>query len=245
MSAIFSIDGLEQAIKSNVINLSALPKAEPLKTTEEIRSEWLQQRLGKFTASGFHRLMGYINKPELPKGAVTYIIEKVAESLIDPSTTDGYTSYDMQWGIDHEAEAVQAFTEKTGLIVDKHGIDQTLITMGEHIGCTPDGLIDSTHGLELKCPNSATHINYWAIKTNADLKKNCPDYYWQIQGSMMITGRQEWYFASYDPRFINPKHRLHIVLIKLNIDDVTQLSQRLKMAIALKKQLLNLFNQSN
>ena len=59
---------------------------------------------------------------------------------------------------------------------------------------------------------------------------------------MMITGRQEWYFASYDPRFINPAHRLHIALIKLDIEDVVFLSKRLKMAIALKQKLIALFS---
>ena len=242
MNVILSIDDLETAIKSNVVNLSTMKKAEPIKTREEIKSEWLKQRLGKFTASEFHRLMAYPNKAEMPAGGITYVMEKVAESLIESSDSEGFTSYDMQWGIDHEAEAVQAFTDKTGLVVDKHGLAQELITMSEHIGCTPDGLINSTHGLELKCPKSVTHISYWAIKNGDDLKKHCPNYYWQVQGSMMITGREEWYFASFDPRFINPAHRLHIAKIAINIEDVVLLSNRLKMAIALKKKLIASFN---
>jgi len=222
--------------------MTAMQKATPIKTRDEIKSEWLQQRLGKFTASEFHRLMAYPNKAEMPTGGITYVMEKVAESLIDPSDSEGFTSYDMQWGIDHEAEAVQAFMDKTGLVVDKHGLAQELITMGEHVGCTPDGLINSTHGLELKCPKSVTHIYYWAIKNSDDLKKHCPNYYWQAQGSMMIASREEWYFASFDPRFINPAHRLHIAKIAINIEDVVLLSNRLKMAIALKKHLIASFN---
>ena len=233
-----SLSGFEAAIKSNIIDMTALKKAEPIKTREEIKSEWLKQRLGKFTASEFHRLMAYPNKAELSAGAITYIMEKVAESLVEPPDTDGFTSYDMQWGLDHEAEAVQAFTDKTGLVVYKHGLAQELITMNEHVGCTPDDLINSTSGLELKCPKSVTHISYWAIKNSDDLKKHCPNYYWQVQGSMMITGREEWYFASFDPRFINPLHRLHIAKIALNIEDVVLLSNRLKMAIALKMKLI-------
>ena len=237
-----SLSGFEAAIKSNVIDMTALKKADPIKTREEIKSDWLQQRLGKFTASEFHRLMAYPSKAEMPVGGITYVMEKVAESLVEPAASEGFASYDMQWGIDHEAEAVQAFTDKTGLNVDKHGLAQELITMSEHVGCTPDGLIDSTHGLELKCPKSVTHISYWKIKNSDDLKKHCSNYYWQVQGSMMVTGREEWYFASFDPRFVNPAHRLHIAKIAINIEDVVSLSNRLKMAIALKKKLIASFN---
>ena len=237
-----SLSSFEAAIKSSVIDIAALKKAEPIKTREEIKGAWLQQRLGKFTASEFHRLMAGANKSELSTGAITYVMEKVAESLVEPSGSEGFTSYDMQWGIDHEAEAVQAFMDKTGLVVDKHGLAQELITMSEHVGCTPDGLINSTHGLELKCPKSVTHISYWTIRSGDALKKHCPNYYWQVQGSMMITGREEWYFASFDPRFVNPAHRLHIAKIALNIEDVVLLSNRLKMAIGLKKRLIASFN---
>lgn len=232
------LDVFESMLKSNVIDLSTLAKSDPIKTREEIRSEWLEKRRGKFTASEFYRLMTSINKQGLPPGAETYVLEKVAESLCQPSEADGFINYEMQWGMDNEPSAVQAFMEKTGLTVDNHGHEQLFIELNEHAGGTPDGLIENISGLEIKCPKSTTHIGYWGIKNGQDLKEKCPNYYWQVQGCMLITERYEWNFVSFDPRLKDPKHQLHIAKIEINYDDITALCERLKLAIQLKNKLI-------
>ena len=233
--AALPLDGFEAMIKAT--GVVAFKKSAPLKTTEEIRADWLAQRMGRFTASQFYRLMTCINKSELPDGAKTYVNETVAECLVIPGSSDGYVSAEMQWGIDNEAAAVAAFVAATGLSVSAHGSNQVFIEYGDHAGATPDGMMINA-GLELKCPKSVTHLGYLKIKTTEDLKSICPNYYWQVQGSMMITGLKRWYFASYDPRFVDAQHQLHIVEIVANEADIEQLKIRLAMAIVLKKFLL-------
>jgi hypothetical protein len=239
-----SLADFEQSILSGGGNLSEMTKAAPLKTSEEIRAEWLQERLGKFTASEFHRLVTCPNKAELPKGAVTYCTEKAVECLTE-FLDDGYISPAMQWGIDHEIEAIEKFTERTGLNIAKTGINQEFIKLGTHVGGSPDGLVGISSGVEVKCPSSLTHFKYMRIKNAEDLKAEKPEYYWQIQGLMMITASRDWWFISYDPRYKRKEHQLHYIKINIVDEDINFLCERIRLAIELKNKLLEGFVEEN
>jgi len=232
-----SINGFEQSILNGGVDLADFEKSAPLKTAEETRRDWLLERIGKFTASEFYRLVTFPKKTELQPGAITYVSEKVAE-LLTEFTDDGFTSWDMQWGKDHELEAVTEFEQRTGLNVTLTGNDQKFITLGENIGGTPDGLIGKNSGTEIKCPKSATHFQYLSITNQEDLKKTSPNYYWQIQGLLYITKRTSWYFITYDPRFKDKEQQLHFIEVKPNAEDQKFLAERLAMAIEYKSYLL-------
>lgn len=224
--------------------LAAAETAAPIKTEEQRHAEWLEQRWGKFTASEFHRLMTYENKLEtLPKGGWTYATEKAVECLTE-CRPDAYVSPDMQWGIDHEAEAVALFESCMGVTVKSHGKDQEFIRYGDHSGGTPDGLIQKTGlfdaaGIEVKCPKSKTHVEYLLIQDSADLKEAAPEYYWQCQGLMMITGHSRWFFISYDPRFKAESLRLHFAIIEKSDTDIEKLQMRLDMAIRARDDIIS------
>jgi len=208
---------------------------------EEIRTEWLLQRRGKFTASEFHRLLAYPAKNELPAGAKTYCLEKAVEMLTEMDESESFVSYDMQWGIKNELGAIKAFSEATGHIVTNAGHEQNFIMLGDDVGCTPDGLIGLRSAVEVKCPKSKTHFKYKMIRCAAELKVECPDYYWQIMGSLYVTGRDSWYFISFDPRYHDPKHQLHYFLIERNEYDIAFLNERIFMAIVYRNYLLKEF----
>lgn len=234
-------DQFETTLSDSSSTLSAAVPGTPIKTQEDIEREWLQQRWGKFTASDTYKLMTYPDKDELPKGALTYIMKKVAESLTEFSVQP-FISDAMQWGLLHESEAIDAFQDKTGLIVTHCKDGQCFIDKG-YFGGTPDGLIPSEYsGLEIKCPNSDTHLSYLQIKTAADLKQAAPEYYWQCQSLMMITASMHWYFVSYDPRFKATCLRLHIAKIAADPSDLSRLRQRLSLADAYKKQIIENIN---
>lgn len=223
-------------------NLTTAKKSAPIKSPEEIRAEWLQERRGLFTASEFHRLMTYQNRDELPEGAKTYVLEKVVESLTVMDDSERFVTADMQWGIDHEVEAVIEFAGVTGELVSHVGDNQRFIKFGDHAGATPDGLIGEHSGIEVKCPKSKTHFNYLMMKSASDLKSVEPKYYWQIMGSMMVTGRNYWYFVSYDPRFHDKSKRLHIIKIERDEYEIVRLQDRMIMAVIYKKKLIGDFN---
>ena len=221
------------------INLTELAPAETIKSAEQIRFEWQQQRWGKFTASEFHKLMTYEERDDLPKGAATYAKQKAVE-LLTECKPDTYVSPAMQWGIDHEHDAIDAFMATTGLEVNDSKDNQVFLTLGDSVGGTPDGLIKSMGaGIEIKCPNSATHLDYMDTVTDAmSLKATAPEYDWQCQGLMMITGFESWFFVSYDPRYLNESLRLHIATIERDEADIAKLRQRLDMAIEYRDRIV-------
>jgi len=170
-----NLNGFEQSILNNGVDLAGLKKSAPLKTAEEIRRDWLLERIGKFTASEFHKLMTYPDKIELQKGAITYCTEKAVESLTE-FLEENFVNSVMQWGLDHELDAVTEFEKKTGLKVHNTGINQEFLKLGNDIGGTPDGLIGKNSGIEIKCPKSTTHFQYLNIQNQEDLKTVCPNF---------------------------------------------------------------------
>ena len=214
---------------------------ETLKNDEEL---WLEEKKGKLSASEFHRLMGYEDKPEFPAGAETYVIEKVMELVTEGGGKRSIGSMpQIIWGKKYENEANLKFQEATGLTVEFYGSNQKFIKITEHKGLTPDGLIGNDGGCETKCPDSTTHYHYLRNLNQETLKKLYNEVYWQIQGSMLLTGRNFWYFISYDPRYKNESKRLYYFKVERNEDDIEKLKRRLFMAErSLKKHLEYFYN---
>jgi hypothetical protein len=107
--------------------------------------------------------------------------------------------WDMDQGHILEEYARPAFTLETGLEVEEVGF---ITDDAGRIGCSPDGVIYSTIGLEIKCPHIETQIRYL-------LDGVLPaDYVLQVQGSLYVTGFKKWIFYSYRRRM--PSLRLEI-----------------------------------
>ena len=84
-----------------------------------------------------------------------------------------------------------------------------------------------------------THLfNLINVNCADSLKKHYPEYYWQVQGYMLLADVASWYFVSYDPRYFNANHRLKIIKLERNENDISFLTTRLKLAIEFKSQLL-------
>ncbi len=234
---------LSESFMAGMVNseMPALYLAEvgpKIPTAAEIRAEWLMKRRGKFTASEAHRLMANGKTAgELSAGAKTYCMEKAVELLTEFDQSDGYISPAMQCGMDQEHNAVEAFMEATGINVKNHGREQVFIELGPDAGGTPDGIYPGG-GVEIKCPNSLTHLGYFDITSGETLKAIEPKYYWQCTMLMLVTGASQWHFISFDPRFKNPVHRLHIALIEANQDDIAKLISRLDMAIKYRDEIV-------
>lgn len=161
--------------------------------TEEIiqgSDEWKALRLGKVTAS---RVSDVIAKTKSGPAAsrANYAAQIIAERLTG-TTAEAYTNAAMQHGTDTEPEARAAYEFYQGVTV-------TEIAFVEHpeidqAGCSPDGLVDDDGLVEIKCPNTATHLETL-------LGQVVPSKYdAQMQFQMACTGRKWCDFVSYDPR---------------------------------------------
>ena len=219
--------------------MDALDKALAETATQQ-QHEWHMHRVGKFTASEIHRLMSEPKKKgeTLSGGAKTYVMEKVAERITGFPCKQVDT-FATQWGNDHEDEAREMFTLKTGLIVEQIGF----VPYGEEAGGSPDGVIPMVKsGIEIKCPfNSANHIDHLLIKSDEQLKADFKEYYWQIQMNILCNEAENWWFVSFDPRFPESQ-RMFIHKVERNEDDITRIKEKLLSAITFMNEIITTLN---
>jgi len=135
------------------------------------------------------------------------------------SDEDFYINKHIQRGIDLEPKARAAFQAETGEFVTKVGFVRNN-KIGA--GCSPDGLIADCSGLELKCPKSSTHLEYLE---DGVLPK---EYVGQVQGSLLVTGRKFWYFASYDDRISEEDLQLFVVRVERDEDYIKSLKTEIE-----------------
>jgi len=157
---------------------------------EQGTDDWFAARCGKVTASRIADVMAK-TKTGYGAGRKNYMAQLVIERLTG-TIADSYTNTAMQWGIDTEPYAREAYEIQTGEIVEQVGfIDHPEIEMS---GASPDGLVGDKGMLEIKCPNSATHIET-LLSGKVDKK-----YILQMHWQMMCAEREYCDFLSYDPR---------------------------------------------
>jgi putative phage-type endonuclease len=173
---------------------------------EQGSAEWFAQRLGKLTAS---RLADALAKTKSGYSAsrANYIAQLVAERLTGVPA-ESYTNAAMQHGIDTEPLARAAYEFHTDNTVEPAGfIDHPVIEM---TGASPDGLVGDDGLVEIKCPNTATHIETL-------LGGSVPGKYrLQMTWQLACTGRQWCDFVSFDPRM---PENMRLFIWRLHRDD--------------------------
>jgi putative phage-type endonuclease len=176
--------------------------------------EWFAIRLGKVTAS---RVCDVIAKTKTGWGAgrANYMAELVAERLTGVPASS-YTNAAMQWGTDQEPNARAAYCEQTFDEVTQVGfVHHPHIAMA---GASPDGLVGSDGLIEIKCPNTATHIDTLLSQTIPS--KYTVQMHWQ----MACTGRTWCDFVSYDPR-LPPEMRLFVARLGRDDERIAELEK--------------------
>lgn len=157
---------------------------------EQGSQEWFAARVGKVTAS---RVADVVAKTKSGYSAsrANYMAQLIAERLTG-APGDSYSNAAMQWGIDTEPQARAAYSFHTDADVTEVGfIDHPKVAM---TGASPDGLVGEDGLVEIKCPNTATHIDTLLGGTVP------AKYVTQMQWQMTCTGRQWCDFVSFDPR---------------------------------------------
>lgn len=165
--------------------------------------EWLQARCGLVTASRINDVLATIKSGEAATRA-SYRSQLVAERL-SGKPSESFTNAAMQWGTETEPFARAAYELHTGFMVDQVG----LIRHPEIVfsGASPDGLINDDGLIEIKCPETKTHIEY-ALAGKAPAK-----YQNQMLWQMECTGRQWCDFASFDPRM---PQEMQLFIVRFN-----------------------------
>jgi putative phage-type endonuclease len=173
---------------------------------EQRSPEWFEARLGKATASKFNDIMAK-TRSGYSASRKNYAAELVTERLTG-TKDESFTSAAMQWGIDNEPVARLQYSLASG-----NDVEETGFWLHDELeaGASPDGFIDDDGLLEIKCPNTATHIDTL-------IKRKLPyQYQAQVQGQMWVTGRKWCDFVSFDPRL---PENAQMIIVRVKRDDI-------------------------
>lgn len=157
---------------------------------EQRTEEWFAARLGKVTASRVADLMAK-TKSGYSTSRANYMAELICERLTE-AKAERFTNAAMQWGTDVEPQARDAYCFMFDTEVVETGF--ALHPSIADFGASPDGLVGDTGLIEIKCPNTATHIETLFNETVP------AKYMTQMQVQMACTGRDWCDFVSFDPR---------------------------------------------
>lgn len=157
-------------------------------------ADWFEQRRGKVTASRIADLMAK-TKSGYSTSRQNYLMQLLCERLTG-KVEESYQSDAMKRGNELEGEARNWYQLETGEVVEQIGfIDHPRIAFA---GASPDGLVGKDGLIEIKCPNTATHIGTLRTKQPSDR------YTKQMQWQLAVTGRKWCDFVSFDNRL--PDH---------------------------------------
>jgi len=149
--------------------------------------EWFKARAGVPSASNFDMIITTKGNPS--KSAEKYLY-KLAGERVSGLIEESYTNGAMERGKILEDEARQLYQIITDTEVKQTGF---CLVDGDWFGCSPDGLVGDDGLIEIKCPNMATHVGYLVYG------KLPTDYFQQVQGQLLVTGRKWCDFMSYYP----------------------------------------------
>lgn len=173
---------------------------------EQGSDEWKLARLGKVGAS---MVADATARTKTGWGAsrANLAARLVAERLTG-AFQDSFVNDAMRWGTEKEPEARSFYEFVYGVKVDQVGL--VMHPKIDMAVASPDGLIGGDGLIEIKCPNTATHIET-LLGGNVD-----PRYLKQMQWQMACTGRQWVDWVSYDPRM---PAEMQMFVARVNRDD--------------------------
>lgn len=164
---------------------------------EQRSAEWFAARLGCVTASRVKDVMASGRGGAPSATRKNYMMELLCERLTGQQSGPDLSSKPaVHRGVELEPFACMAYEAEKGLMVVETGLVMHPTIPG--FGASPDGLVGDDGVLEIKCPNTATHI------ATMQSERHDPQYEWQMLAQMACTGRAWADFVSYDDRLPEP-----------------------------------------
>ncbi|WP_273790013.1 lambda exonuclease family protein, partial [Bartonella sp. ML70XJBT] len=121
-------------------------------------AEWFQARLGKVTASNIYNILSKTAKGLPTSKYEDYKIKLMTERLTG-EISQSYITPAMQWGIEHEEEALKEYAFIYDTQITQCGfIQHPTIQMA---GASPDGFVGNDGLIEIKCPQSSNHLRFF------------------------------------------------------------------------------------
>lgn len=173
-------------------------------------AEWYSIRSGVPTASEFDKIVTMSGARSKQREKYLY---RLAGEKVSGIVEESFQSAAMERGVKMEAEARDIYQFITGNEVEQVGF----CLHDDGFGCSPDGLVGKDGMIEIKCPSVHTHVEYLL---NGFLPS---DYFQQVHGQLLVTGRKWCDFVSYYPA-IKP------LIVRVNLDQKFALGLRAELA---------------
>lgn len=169
--------------------------------TPQQSASWIRQRIGWCTASRMRDVMAVTKSGGPSEARRKYMMEILVERATDLAF-ERYVNPAMQWGIDHEAAAVEEYEARTGILTDAVGFCPHPEV--EFFGATPDRTVGQDGLVEVKCPTTATYMSW--VLAGVVPEEHKP----QMLAQLACTRRQWVDFVAYDPRITSAASRMFI-----------------------------------
>lgn len=153
--------------------------------------EWLAARVGSLGASQVHEALAK-TKSGWGAGRANTMAALVVERLTGQPTVM-FQNDAMRWGTETEPQARDAYAFHADVDVEQVGLIKHPRIGGTH--ASPDGLIGPDGLLEIKCPQSGTHME---TLLGAPIASK---YITQVQWQLACFDRAWCDWVSFDPRF--------------------------------------------
>ena len=182
---------------------------------EQRSTEWYAARCGSLGASQLNEALattknGWGASRENLKNRI------IAERLTG-TPTETFQNAAMIWGVETEDQARKAYESETGTFVEEMGI--AFHPDLKHTHASPDGLVGEDGLIEIKCPNTTTHIE--TLKAQKVPSKYMNQMLWQ----MRCVDRQWCDYVSFDPRL--PAHlQLFVKRVERNDAAIAELEAK-------------------
>lgn len=128
------------------------------------------------------------------KGLETLVWERMSKRY-SSGVDEEYTNEHMERGVELEEQARSLYELETGRTAQTVGFI-TNESVSSVAGASPDSLVENDGLLEIKCPNDAKFFRMIVEGIAVE-----PQYAWQCQMQMLITGRKWADLCLYNPNF--------------------------------------------
>ena len=154
---------------------------------QQSSAEWFRVKLGVISASNASKVVAKKDS----ETRATYMAELIAQ--IATGQAEEINSKYLDWGKQYEDAARSAYEFTTGTTVTQ--LPFVFKDDSFRVGCSPDGFVTESRGVEIKCPYNAA--NYVRFATDEKIKS---EYVWQYQFTLWVLDAAEWDFVQYHPQ---------------------------------------------
>lgn len=179
-------------------------------------AEWLAERTGSLTGSRMADALD-VRKDGRAGSRRAALVKALAAERMTGQARHVHVSAAMRYGTEREPDARARYELETGRIV-------TAVGFVRHpsirwCGASPDGLVGDDGLIEIKCPESSTHLEYVAAG-------EVPEQYRpQMLLQLACTGRAWCDFVSFDDRIRDHARQLFVRRYTPSADDIAGIEE--------------------